>query len=122
MVCTFWHKNLWRCSTIELFPSSESHKPSAHFLDGFYWSKVFFGGIKHGIASSTISFHCYKPKIPRVICFHLFSPLKLISQISRSYGQPYFSLKTCPCPENSTTDTEQIALKTTLSRASKVKG
>jgi len=31
MVCTFWHENLRRCSTIELFPSSGSHKIHDHF-------------------------------------------------------------------------------------------
>ena len=32
------------CSTIELFPSSGSHKHSTHFPDELYWSKVFLGG------------------------------------------------------------------------------
>ena len=43
MVCTFWHKNSWMCSTIGLFLDSGSHKHYAQFLDEFDWSEVFLG-------------------------------------------------------------------------------
>ena len=43
VVCLFWRENLWRCSIIELFPSSGSHKHCFYFLGEFDRSKVFFG-------------------------------------------------------------------------------
>ena len=33
----------WRCSIVELFPTSESNRHSAHFLVVFVWSKIFLG-------------------------------------------------------------------------------
>ena len=43
-VCTFSHEKFWRCSTIEFFPSSGTHKHSGHLPSEFDWSKVFFRG------------------------------------------------------------------------------
>ena len=34
-VCTFSHEKSWRCSTIELFPSSGTHKHSGHLPSEF---------------------------------------------------------------------------------------
>ena len=40
-----WTLSIRRCSTIELFPSSGTHKRFAHFPSECNWSKVFFRGL-----------------------------------------------------------------------------
>ena len=79
----------------ESFQSNGSHKHCAHFLDEFDWSKVFHGGIKHGIFSCIPSFKCNNPKIPTVIHAH-FPPRKRSSPIFWDpMDKAHFDLKTC---------------------------
>ena len=41
VVCTYLHEKSWRCSTIKLILSSQSHTHSTHFLSEFDWYEVF---------------------------------------------------------------------------------
>ena len=43
VVCTFWHENLRRCSTLELFSPSGSHMHSTHIPCELFGSNVCIG-------------------------------------------------------------------------------
>lgn len=76
IVCTYWPKNLWRCSTIGVFPSSGSCKHFPYFLNEFEWSKRSSLGAKHDIFMCTPSFKCYDLKMQMVFQTPL-TPLQL---------------------------------------------
>jgi hypothetical protein len=91
MVCIFWHENLWRCSIIELFSSSGLHKYYAHFPSEFNWSKVLFGGTKHGNFLCVTSFICYNLMFQKVTSPHyILSPM-----FQDPTDNSHFYLKTC---------------------------
>lgn len=123
MIWTFWHKNLWRCSTIGLFSSNGPHKPSAHFPHAFDWSKVFSGN------KTWHSFHASLPpivviykikKISKIICARFPLLIAHLPCYKMLWTNPISTLKLVH--ENSTTNIERYALKTTLSFAWKVEG
>ena len=83
----FGMRDLWRCSIIELFPSSESHKRFAHLPSEFDGSKVFLGGFNMAFFLCTPSFKCYKLK-PKALFMPIFRPFVPQNISSHTFRNP----------------------------------
>ena len=81
MLCTFWNENFWRCSSIELFPSSGSQKHFLIFHVNLIGRRSFLG-IKHGISVCipSISYCNLKPEAMHALFF------------PKIYHFPYFKI------------------------------
>jgi hypothetical protein len=92
----FWHENFWRCSSIELFPSSGSHKHSTHIQGECDWSKVFLGEVKMAISCASLPAIVVIKKSKGLFMPNIFprnsSPPTFQDPIDKSH----FNLKTRP--------------------------
>ena len=93
MVCTFWPENWWRCSTVELFPSSGSHK---HSIPMDLIGQGLLGGIKQGIFLYVISFNCYDLRNQVVAHAQFFPWISSCPMFQDPMNNFHFNLNTCP--------------------------